>query len=430
MNANVRDNILFGEPFIASRYNQVILACALTTDFDTLEAGDLTEIGEKGINLSGGQKQRISLARAAYSRSAFVLLDDPLSAVDAPTARHLFKHCICGLLKDRTRVLVSHAVGLCIPKSDYVIVIKTGEFVAVGTPDELHEMDDGEFIIGEEIYSVLSLMKSQESDEKFDVRSSISSMYSTEELLDLTLIDDVDHSVGIKFENVSHLIEAEGKSVGAVNLKVYGSYLSAAGGYLFSFIFLTSVSGALCMQVLDDWWLKKWTESTARLPETIHAALTLISNIYSNIDINAFSFPVLSFIPPFPPINNISILKQIDETNYYIGIYGLIGLGVIFAENINFGIEILGAYRASRLMHLQLLTRVLNAPLRFFEVTPIGRIMNRFSKDIGSIDGEVMTAMQYFVRMIVKGVIILCVISFITPVFLLVIGPICKFSLM
>ncbi|KAJ3250674.1 hypothetical protein HK103_003279, partial [Boothiomyces macroporosus] len=120
LNATIRENITFGHEYDPVRYEKVVRACALAKDFENLDGGDLTEIGEKGINLSGGQKQRISLARACYSPASIVLLDDPLSAVDAPTARYLLHKCILGVLKGRTVVLVSHATHLVVPFADYI----------------------------------------------------------------------------------------------------------------------------------------------------------------------------------------------------------------------------------------------------------------------------------------------------------------------
>jgi len=355
MNATVRDNILFGDPFNAPRYNKVITACALYRDFETLEGGDLTEIGEKGINLSGGQKQRISLARAAYSTSAFVLLDDPLSAVDAPTARHLLNHCICGLLKDRTRVLVSHAVGLVLPKADYIVSMKMGEVVNQGTVDSLLNLDNASNILDTEMLSAIESIRSSTTDSC--VMDSITS-------LDDSMNDDMDCSNGMTTDQVKNLIEVEGKATGAVNLGVYASYLQAAGGFVFSFIFMTSVAGALGMQVLDDWWLKKWTES-----QIVDSVFYVISQL-----IPAFS-PLSSYLP-----NQITS----DNTDYYIIVYGLIGLAVIFSENINFGIEIIGAYFASRQLHTNLLDRIMNAPLRFFDVTPSGKLIEQCLMKVGS----------------------------------------------
>ncbi|CAM9715193.1 unnamed protein product, partial [Hapterophycus canaliculatus] len=109
-NATLRDNILFGTPYDPERYARVLSACALSSDLDLLEAGDQTEIGEKGINLSGGQQQRVSLARAVYSQADVYLLDDVLSAVDAHVGEHIFKHCVRGILRDKAVVMVTHQV--------------------------------------------------------------------------------------------------------------------------------------------------------------------------------------------------------------------------------------------------------------------------------------------------------------------------------
>ena len=132
-NKTVRENILFGNKYDATVYNQVIEACTLTEDFKILPAGDMTEIGERGINLSGGQKQRISLARAVYSNRDVYLLDDPLAAVDAPVGKYIFEHVLgpCGLLKKKTRLLVTNSVSV-LPKADMIIVMKDGQISAVG----------------------------------------------------------------------------------------------------------------------------------------------------------------------------------------------------------------------------------------------------------------------------------------------------------
>ncbi|OXA42539.1 Multidrug resistance-associated protein 1 [Folsomia candida] len=137
-NASLRDNILFKDGFKEDKYKSVIDACALGPDLELLDNGDLTEIGEKGINISGGQKQRVSLARAAYKESDIILLDDPLSAVDAHVGKHIFDKLIGpqGLLHYRTRVLVTHGVSF-LPKVDNIIVLKDGRVSETGTFKEL-----------------------------------------------------------------------------------------------------------------------------------------------------------------------------------------------------------------------------------------------------------------------------------------------------
>ncbi|KAF5828549.1 hypothetical protein DUNSADRAFT_17458 [Dunaliella salina] len=135
-NSTVRSNLLMGKPFDEEEYITVLAACALAHDLELLSAGDSTEIGEKGVNLSGGQKHRVALARAAYAAADLYLLDDPLSAVDAHVGRHLFDECICGLLGNRTRILVTHQLQY-LPSADKVVVMADGQISEMGTYDEL-----------------------------------------------------------------------------------------------------------------------------------------------------------------------------------------------------------------------------------------------------------------------------------------------------
>jgi ABC-type multidrug transport system fused ATPase/permease subunit len=129
MNKTIRDNILFGSKYDEEKYNSVIKACQLTRDLKNLKAGDLTEIGEKGINLSGGQKARVSLARAVYADKNIYLMDDPISALDCNVRKQIFKHVFRGILKDKTRVLVTHAIDF-LPLADRIVVMKEGKIMA------------------------------------------------------------------------------------------------------------------------------------------------------------------------------------------------------------------------------------------------------------------------------------------------------------
>lgn len=133
-NATLRDNILFGKPFVQSVYDKVVDACALVPDIKMLPGGDSTEIGEKGINLSGGQKQRVNLARAVYNDADVYFFDDPLSAVDSHVGKHIFEKVIgpTGMLKNKTRVLVTHGITY-LPHCDQIIVLKDGRVSEIGT---------------------------------------------------------------------------------------------------------------------------------------------------------------------------------------------------------------------------------------------------------------------------------------------------------
>ncbi|ESN96341.1 hypothetical protein HELRODRAFT_67771, partial [Helobdella robusta] len=145
MNASLRDNILLGEAYDEEKFNEVVNACALAEDILQLPAGDLTQIGEKGINLSGGQKQRVSLARSIYQDCDVYLFDDPLSAVDSHVATHIFDSLIGphGMLKNKTRLLVTHAVNI-LPHVDQVVVLDGGCIVEQGTYQQL--MNNGRYI--------------------------------------------------------------------------------------------------------------------------------------------------------------------------------------------------------------------------------------------------------------------------------------------
>ncbi|TFY73932.1 hypothetical protein EWM64_g10080 [Hericium alpestre] len=137
---SIKDNILFGCPYDEKRYNQVIDCCALKPDLAVLEDGDETEIGARGVSLSGGQKARVALARAVYARTKFVLLDDPLSAVDSHTARFLYEKLLLGtLLAHRTVVLVTHHVELILPGTYYLVRMLDGRIDTQGVVGELRK---------------------------------------------------------------------------------------------------------------------------------------------------------------------------------------------------------------------------------------------------------------------------------------------------
>ncbi|KAK7050063.1 Multidrug resistance-associated protein 5, partial [Halocaridina rubra] len=143
LNTSFKENILLDEPFDAKRYYRAIHACNLSQDIGSLPAGDLTEIGERGINLSGGQKQRLSLARALYADKDVYLLDDPLSAVDTHVGNHIFQWLIRGALRDKTTVFVTHQLQY-LPQCARILYLRDGCIAELGTHLELME-DDKEY---------------------------------------------------------------------------------------------------------------------------------------------------------------------------------------------------------------------------------------------------------------------------------------------
>jgi ATP-binding cassette subfamily C (CFTR/MRP) protein 1 len=154
-NATVRENIVFGKDFDQKWYDEVVDACALRADLDMLPAGDKTEIGERGITVSGGQKQRMNIARAIYFNADIILMDDPLSAVDAHVGRHIMDNAICGLLKDKCRILATHQLHV-LNRCDRIIWVEEGRVQAVDTFDALMSHNEG----------FQQLMKSTKKEEK------------------------------------------------------------------------------------------------------------------------------------------------------------------------------------------------------------------------------------------------------------------------
>ncbi|KAJ3212821.1 hypothetical protein HDU67_003594 [Dinochytrium kinnereticum] len=417
MNATIRDNICFGERFDAVRYDRVIKACALVKDLETFEAGDLTEIGEKGINLSGGQKQRVSLARAVYSHATYILLDDPLSAVDAPTARHLFDQAICGLLANRTRILVTHAVGLTLPRCDHLVVMQNGEVLAAGSP----------------VSSILAMPG-------VDAVVPIGSVTLDGEAL-TEVVDNYedrafeDYGRGDKGGADGKIISKEDIQIGAVKLSVYISYLIAAGGAVFVTIFLMALGAERGVQAIDSFWIKRWVEAYRDVVNSTESSTIASADICSVSSRLSHLVPGLSSAYPhsayFLPwatagMSDIAVSgcvaggnstafhvmdrKPQVNTMYFVAIYG-------------YAIRCVGSYMASNRLHDQLMDRILGAPIRFFDTTPLGRILNRASKDISSIDRDVIPSYYFFFALIMDVVVITIIVTCITTYFIFAFLP-------
>lgn len=246
LNKTVRDNILFGLPYDEEKYNKVIDACSLRHDLSILEDGDLTEIGERGINLSGGQKQRISVARAAYSNADVFIFDDPLSALDPEVASKVFDECIMGLLKGKTRLLVTNQLQ-CLPKCDTVIALgKHGKVLEQGTYADLISDKNGE---------VSRLLK--------DLTTSRRSLSAVSDGKEDEKDDDIAPKKKVKEKEAKKLMTKEEREEGSVKLRVYLKYIQAGGGYfLFSLVFSWYILSA-GVNLASSIWVSVWTADAA-----------------------------------------------------------------------------------------------------------------------------------------------------------------------
>ncbi|KAK3500077.1 P-loop containing nucleoside triphosphate hydrolase protein [Neurospora hispaniola] len=323
-NATLKDNILFGKEMDPEWYRDVIKACALQPDLDMLPNNDLTEIGERGITISGGQKQRLNIARAIYFDADIVLMDDPLSAVDAHVGRHIFDNAILGLLKDKARILATHQLWV-LNRCDRIIWMDGGRIQAVDTFDNLMR-DSEEF---------RQLLESTAQEEKKD-EAEAPAATSEEE-------------APKKKKKAKGLMQAEERAVASVPWSVYTSYVKASGSYLNAPIVLVLLVISQGSNIMTSLWLSWWTSDKFGL-----------------------------------------------SLGQYIGAYA--GLGamqalLMFAFMVS--LSMFGT-TASKNMLRQATFRVLRAPMSFFDTTPLGRITNRFSRDVDVMDNNLTDALRMY----------------------------------
>lgn len=250
-NSTLRDNVLFGSRYDRAKYKEVISRCALDPDIAYLPGGDETEIGEKGINLSGGQKQRVSLARACYSDADLFFLDDPLSAVDAHVAKHIFDNVLSsrtGLLKNKTRVLVTNRLDI-LSKVDNIIVLKNGRISEMGSYQNLMDSEK-EFSKLVKHFSSMS----DETQDKGDVKHKTAPQSAREDVITRN------QSISSEDHQENKLIEAERVEIGTVKLNVYVQYFKKV-----TILWVTAVILGFCMStglsLASNIWLSKWSSS-------------------------------------------------------------------------------------------------------------------------------------------------------------------------
>ncbi|XP_048735267.2 multidrug resistance-associated protein 1-like [Ostrea edulis] len=381
-NNSLKENVLFGKEMCEQNYSKVLDTCALRPDLDILPGGDETEIGEKGINLSGGQKQRVSLARAVYQNADIYLLDDPLSAVDAHVGRYIFENVIgkSGLLRNKTRVLVTHAISF-LPNMDKIISMVDGEISEVGTYTELMENNGGfaKFIRNNLLEESSSDEESTEERHKSPVRQ-------------LSAISNSKVEGNAKAENKckdSKFIEEEAVETGHVKWSVYTTYLKAAGPILLLSCFFCFAE--LTISHYNQYRLSEWNND--------------------NTD-NCTS-------------SNVSTSLQHSRERHRLTVYGSVGL---IRTLFDLTIQFLTAYIAitsARKLHQNALSSVMRAPLNFFDTTPIGRIINRFSKDMGMLDGQLPWITQSFMQCFPHLIFTVGIITLGTPNILFFVIPLC-----
>lgn len=407
---SIKDNILFGQPLDEERYNNVIECCALRPDLNILEDGDDTEIGSRGVSLSGGQKARVALARAVYARTKYVLLDDPLSAVDSHTARFLYERLFRGpLMASRTVILVTHHVELVLPGTYYLVRMLDGRIDAKGTVKDLRTQ------------GILDHIAQDSTAEVKEEEPVMATEISIEAQEDNT---EADASVEPK-KKPRKLIKDEHREAGGVKWSIYNAYLKASS-YRTWFMLGILIVCSQSLGVIEKLWVREWGQAYDRgaqpsLYMMTSSALTenealmndyvpyhdyqLYSNSYLHVNTSGFG-PVT-----LPDVH--------EHPLFYVGIYALIGFATATVSVLSIAIQYNGALKASRSIFRKLLTGVVRATMRWHDITPAGRMLNRFGKDIETIDSNLASSLSAVNSSLATFAAAILTVVFFFPIFLI-----------
>ena len=364
-NATLRDNVLFGKPYDEAWYRRVLFACALEADVQALAQGDETEIGERGINLSGGQKARVALARAVYARSDVCMLETVFEAVDEHVGAHLWRHCVLGVLRTepsehahrRTTLVVTHSTK-ALASADWVVVMKAGQVAAQGPPSQL-----GSAVLPRHTAGASGSPRADSSTatgKKDDAIQGADGGKGEKEIV----VDAAKKKVALMTDEA---VVARGVGRG-----VYLQYVRAMGGS-------PVMAGLLAMMLLrtasdlaTSRWLAWWSSGNGDEPVGV-----------------------------------------------YVGVYSALSITTVLLAGLCTLVVLLAALRASRQLHEALLLSVTRSPIAFFDVTPLGRVLNRFTKDMNTLDLVLPDnlTMLLMTAFDVTGTVI--IISIVSPQFLI-----------
>ncbi|XP_055153991.1 ATP-binding cassette sub-family C member 12 isoform X1 [Symphalangus syndactylus] len=377
---NVRENILFGEKYDHQRYQHTVRVCGLQKDLSDLPYGDLTEIGERGLNLSGGQRQRISLARAVYSDHQLYLLDDPLSAVDAHVGKHVFEECIKKTLRGKTVVLVTHQLQF-LESCDEVILLEDGEICEKGTHKELME-ERGRY--AKLIHNLRGL--------QFKDPECLYNAAMVEAFKERPTEREEDAGMIIPEHQ---LIQTESPQEGTVTWKTYHTYIKASGGYL---LFLFTVFLFLLMigsSAFSNWWLGLWSDKGSRMTCGPQGNRTMceVGAVLADIGQHVYQWVYAA---------SMVFVLVFDVTK-----------GFVFTKT---------TLMASSSLHDTVFDKILKSTMSFFDTTPTGRLMNRFSKDMDELDVRLPFHAENFLQQFFMVVFILVILAAVFAAVLLVVA--------
>ncbi|EPS69672.1 hypothetical protein M569_05085, partial [Genlisea aurea] len=350
LTGNVRENILFGRPYESEKYLRTIEACALVKDLELFAAGDLTEIGERGINMSGGQKQRIQIARAVYQDADIYLLDDPFSALDAHTGTQLFQDCLLGILKEKTILYVTHQLEF-LPAADLILVMQNGKIELSGTFQELLQQNiEFEALVGahcqalESVLTVNTTSSGTAESAHVENENEIENNAASHEFPQTK--HDSEHNLCVEIrENEGRLVQDEERLKGSISRDVYMSYLTTVKRGAFIPIILLAQTSFQVLQITSNYWMtwacpSKGTEPTVKM-------------------------------------------------NIVLEIYALLAFGSAVCVLIRASLVAITGLKTAEKFFSTMLHNIIRAPMSFFDSTPTGRILNRASIDQSVVDLEI-----------------------------------------
>lgn len=404
----------------------------------------MTEIGEKGVSLSGGQRARVALARALYSPARIILLDDPLAAVDMHTARHLVQECLGGpLMKGRTVILVTHHVKLCLSSASYLVELNAGKIERQGRVKDLQqngvldailkeiaiqdetedEADEQEQSYTKEEYNEADVVPESRDSGEVSPSSSTNVEGASNEVHTTTNSklerkDLAKPKWRLSTAEAGKLIDEEARAHGRVSWKTYKTYIQAAGywSWFLTVLLMIAMRG---INILNQFYLSKWGESYNHPNST--AKKLFLPNSFSNsnsnfhqikmplapsAEIHEAAIPIIDDLPP--PDQNVLP---------WLFIYFCITMLGAFSVLSYISLGYYASLQASRSLFQRMLTRLSRAPTRFFDITPVGRILNRFGADIGSVDGALNNSARGAIGGALSFVASFAVIVYVVPAF-------------
>eukprot|EP00051_Salpingoeca_urceolata_P018547 m.260888 g.260888 ORF g.260888 m.260888 type:complete len:1419 (-) comp19220_c0_seq3:108-4364(-) len=413
----VRDNILFGQPYDKEKYNRILDVCCLKEDLDILAAGDETEIGERGINLSGGQKQRVSLARALYSEKAVYLLDDPLSAVDGYVGRRIFDNCIKDYLGSRTVIFVTHQLQY-LPQCDRVLLVDGGRIAEEGTYDSMlvagtrfhglvsaqqlqHDAEEEEKAeeVGEGVRPHALVLEPSEGPDQGKShlqagkhRNEAEAVLPAQPQQDATVAAEASTKAAeAAVAAGKSLVQAESREKGAVTWRTYVKWMRAGGTFFgWLLVFLLFITATLS-KTFSEWWLSWWMEQG---DGEDHVG------------------------------DERGSISDHPDRQLYTLIYGMSAVLLIVVQIIRAVCYNRRVLKASSHLFERLFDTVVKAPMSFFDQTPTGRIINRFSKDLDDIDVQLPNVIEQLLQNILQIVASLILVATVLPWFLIACVPI------